>query len=139
MRTYLGAAVIALTMMVTGIARADNYHGYNDGYCDPRLKTYDISYQINCEDLKNHYDICHDVKGDGKDGKNDFCPFVPVCPIDNHCDKGHDHDGCTPPPCPHDPHDPAVVPLPASSEMGGAGLAVLAVIGWIKSRRATLA
>jgi hypothetical protein len=33
------------------------------------------------------------------------------------------------------PTDPASVPLPASSEMAGAGLAVAAMFSWIRSRR----
>jgi hypothetical protein len=49
--------------------------------------------------------------------------------------------GPTPPtnqpvnPEPTCPTDPASVPLPASSEMAGAGLAVAAMFSWMRSRR----
>jgi hypothetical protein len=146
MRTYLGVGIACLTLMLTGIARAD-YFNSNDNGCNARNKSVFLDYQISCNDLhgnNNHNDIDDNKGGNGgnqgpctNNNNNDNNGGNCLPPVDTGCGDTH---VCTPPPCtpstcPHDPHDPAVVPLPASSALGGVGLAALALIGWIKSRR----
>jgi hypothetical protein len=143
MRTYLGAGIACLTLMLTGIARADHLQGF-DGVCDPRNKTYNVSYQIDCDDLKDHGNQGNGNNGNfdnGNKGDNGGGICLPPPCVDNNDGCDHSHDGCDhhKPTCPTDPHDPAVVPLPASSALGGVGLAALALIGWLRSKRVTLA
>jgi hypothetical protein len=85
----------------------------------------------------------------------DCTPDVPVCDnhdksCDNHnpdcndkkdCDKHDcdDHGDCHKKPCgPTDPNTPAV-PLPASSALGGVGLAAVMLMGYARSRKANIA
>ncbi len=150
MRTYLGAAIACLTLMLTGIARADHFSDFNS-QCNARNKSVFLDYQVCSDDLNNHQgnngkNDNQGGNGDCNNGGNNSDPGNNICPppVDNGggCDTDNnngcgDNHGCDPkPPCPPPcPHDPAVVPLPASSALGGVGLAALALIGWVKSRR----
>jgi hypothetical protein len=153
MRTYLGAAIACLTLMLTGIARADHFSDFNS-QCNARNKSVFLNYQVCSDDLKDHGNGGNGGNNDqgnggnnnqgnggnndqgNNDGGNGKCG-LPTVDNGGSCDT---HDSCKPPcdpkpTCPTDPHDPAVVPLPASSALGGVGLAALALVGWVRSRR----
>jgi len=160
MKTFIGASVVCLCLMLTGIARA----GYNGSdYCG-KNKSYDLPYFLCSQDLSNHdctnQDGGNHNHGDGGsvllpgncqppgDTDGDHNPGG-GCDNGGYSDKGgcdnggggdkggcgdnggkgcHGGDGDNPP--------SVVVPLPASSALGGVGIVIASVYGWLRSRRA---
>jgi hypothetical protein len=166
MKKYMGVGMLCMSLMVSGRAMADNdNHGFVNKTCDVDYKidscdlapTCDqpVNYDINkCDDKKHDKKDDKDCKKhDDKDKKHDKdckddhkgdCKDYSNCGPNAGCntgdggkDCGGDH-GCPKPPCDPTPKTP-VVPLPASSALGGVGLAALALTSWIKRRRASIA
>ncbi|MGD0461968.1 MAG: hypothetical protein ABSB74_05730 [Tepidisphaeraceae bacterium] len=87
---------------------------------------------------------CRGDKGD-KDGNKDHCKIEwrhrgdkhDICREDKHdhgCDFRWDR-GCRDDGCRGHHHEPVCVPAPASSALGGAGLAGIALMAFVRSRR----
>jgi hypothetical protein len=96
-----------------------------------------------CKDAKDLKD-CKDDKGYKHDKKDDkYCKIDwkkdykhELCEDkhDDHCDYGKDR-GCHSKGCDVTPCEPVTVPTPASSAMGGAGIAGIALMSIIRGRR----
>jgi hypothetical protein len=164
MKTVFGAGVVCIAMMLSTVARAADTHQF----CyDSKNKSYNLDFRCSSDDLKGCItDQIKDGDNGGDKGGNgctitlppDNTPDnTPVCDnnkgdCDNHnpdchndkkdCDK-HDcddhHGDCHKKPCdPVDPNTPAV-PLPASSALGGVGLAAVVLMGYARSRKLNVA
>ena len=156
---YMGLGIACLTLVLSGVTRAveiktvkgicgkfDDQQYLNDKSC------YGKDFKLDCS--KPDKDICKDINtlkdvkdcNSGNDGNNDggckidvpsHCDTIDVCNTDSndsHCDIVVDH-GCNPEPCGPSTCDPVAVPAPASSVMGGAGLAGIALMTLVRSRR----
>jgi hypothetical protein len=154
MKNVFGAGVVCIALMLGGVARASESH---DSFTyDCKNKTYNLDYRDYCPDLKG----CITNQDKDDHGKGDCTVTIPdVTPPDNtNCDdnkggcdnhnldcdkdpKGCDdkgHGDCHKPCNPVDPNTPAV-PLPASSALGGVGLAAVALMGYVRSRKLNVA
>jgi hypothetical protein len=153
-------AIGMLCMALTGAGTA--FASHTDGYSN---KCYDVNYNVHSDDLKPSCDQQDNKGGkDNKDNKDNDglcgnkggddlkCDAPKIdnkcddhkicddnkagCDTGKDCDKDHGHGdgGCKPPTCPHDPTPPAV-PLPASSALGGVGLALVGLMSWLRGRK----
>lgn len=169
MKTFIGALVVCVWLLLAGNAQA----AYAGSHYDGKNKSFDLPYFLCSQDLSNHdgqnqnQDGDKGDQGNGDKGKGDGggVTLPPPCqpPADNDnagcgdkgdkdggclgggdkdgngCgDKGdnggkgcHGGDGDNPP--------SVVVPLPASSALGGVGLVIAVLYTWLRSRRSTAA
>ncbi|MGD1277799.1 MAG: hypothetical protein ABR964_11330 [Tepidisphaeraceae bacterium] len=166
MRIYIGVSFVCLSLMLAGNARAaygGSHYGARNGSWD--LPYFLVSQDLRNHDGGNVTPPNNNNGDKNKHGDDGGVTLPPPCqpPADNNnpgCgDKGDKDGGCLgggdkddkggkggcdngPPHCPHNPGgggDVTVVPLPASSALGGVGLVIAGLYTWLRGRRTTTA
>jgi hypothetical protein len=130
MKRFYCAGVVGLALLFTGAARASDF-GCNDGNT---FTSFDYKDKHGCDykfkfDPCDDKDSCHDY-GCDKNKYDDKCGDPDPCGKHSYdpCHK-HDHGGC----------DPAAVPLPPASALGGLGMVMAGAVKWLRSRRPSMA